>query len=107
MREGVPLSGSSDGPTAADSAPVGEGRAINYREEKANRRCHRQGCSTRGEDVKLRCSVCGTPFCSEGCQRVAWKEGHKRECSSIKKKMQHIVEKQLEKCAGEVAKRQT
>ena len=39
-----------------------------------------------------RCSACWTVFyCSQECQRNAWREGHKDKCKDVRKKFKEIV----------------
>ncbi len=49
------------------------------------RRCHNlSGASEAGLRLRL-CSGCNTArYCSEACQRVAWRAGHKGACRRLR-----------------------
>ena len=43
-----------------------------------------RNCSKIGE--MLKCSHCGTPYCSRLCQKIDWKASHKNTCKLIRKR---------------------
>jgi len=50
-------------------------------------------CDGCGKDYsgRLRCSSCECAYyCGKECQKTAWKEGHKKECSSMKERAQTV-----------------
>jgi hypothetical protein len=61
-------------------------------------------CDGCGNDYsgKLRCSRCECSFyCSKDCQKAAWKQGHKHECSSAKERAQKVA-KSVVDCLNEI-----
>ena len=63
--------------------------AASFRKEVGLLACQNTEClnSEDGHTAFCVCSACkGPAYCSRECQRRAWKQQHKRECASMKKK---------------------
>jgi len=74
----------------ANNVPRGlEIAASSFRKEVGLLACQNTEClnSEDGHTAFCVCSACkGPAYCSRECQRTAWKQQHKRECASMKKK---------------------